>query len=340
MTWTSSTPIQSVSATQTVAVENNGNNSLIFTSVNPKTNSALDSAATTCPVDGSALAPGKSCILGLAFAPTTPSVSGEMDLVDNAWDSPQKISLYGAITQTATQLSFDTPPPATLITDHSAGTVVVGVRDNFGFLVSPPAVTVTVTGPGGYSQRYATIPVQGSASFSFGNTMKLTTAGTYTYTATSVGLTPAIASEVVNKPASMVAFTTPPPSTVQLGRNAGTVSVAIEDSDGNVVTTSTAGITLTVTGTNGYSQTYSQNATAGAVSFDLSSAFLTVSGTYTYTAASFNLTSATSTEAVSNPYVNFTAGPNGTLEIPDGFCLHRAVSSTSQTVAYGRARPR
>ena len=278
-----------------------------------------------------------TCILGLAFAPTTPYVSGEMDLVNNAWDSPQKISLYGAIAQTATQLSFDTPPPATLITDHAAGTVVVGVRDNFGFLVSSYSaeVTLTVTGPGGYSHTYLTAPVLGLASFSFGKTNKLTTAGTYTYTATSVGLTPATAIEVVNKPASMVAFTTPPPSTVQLGRNAGTVSVAIEDSDGNVVTTSTAGVTLTVTGPNDYSQTYSKNATAGAVSFDFSSALLTVSGTYTYTATSSNLTSATSTEAVNNPYVNFTAGPNGMLEIPSGFGLHQVVSFTSQTVAYG-----
>jgi len=59
------------SATQTVAVVNNGNQPLIFSSITPGANTAWDSQATTCSIPGNAsasLVPASACQIGVVFA--------------------------------------------------------------------------------------------------------------------------------------------------------------------------------------------------------------------------------------------------------------------------------
>ena len=101
--------------------------------------------------------------------------------------------------------------------------------------------------------------------------------------------------------AAKLGFTTPPASPIAAGGNAGTVQLGVEDSSGDVITSDPGTlISLTVTGPNGYSATYSATASSGIATFALASTPLTVAGTYTYTATATTLTQAVATEVV-NP---------------------------------------
>ncbi len=100
---------------------------------------------------------------------------------------------------TATQLVFTTPPAAAIGPGGNGGTADVTVEDAFGNIVTTPpvAVTVTITGPAGYTpQTYPSTSEGGTAIFGFGN-YPLTIPGTYTYTASSPGLVSAVSTESV-----------------------------------------------------------------------------------------------------------------------------------------------
>ena len=100
---------------------------------------------------------------------------------------------------TATQLVFNVPPAAAIAPGGNGGEVVVEVEDALGNVVDSPSVpvTVTVSGPAGYtSQSLSANTEDGAAPFSFANT-PLTIAGTYSYIATSPGLISAVAFESV-----------------------------------------------------------------------------------------------------------------------------------------------
>lgn len=105
--------------------------------------------------------------------------------------------------------------------------------------------------------------------------------------------------------ASQLVYTTAPASTVMYGNGPGTVAVALEDAAGDA-TTSTASVTLTVTSTAGYSQSYTVNAVNGTATFS-GLAVLPV-GSYTYTATSAGTTSAVAGESVSAATLTVTAG--------------------------------
>jgi large repetitive protein len=106
----------------------------------------------------------------------------------------------------AAQLAFSTPPPATLTYGASAGTVAVAVQDGAGnTTASTAAVTLTVTGPNGYNQTYNAAAVSGIATFNLGAVLPV---GSYTYAATSAGLTPASVGETVG-PATLTVTASP-----------------------------------------------------------------------------------------------------------------------------------
>ncbi len=97
------------------------------------------------------------------------------------------------------QLVFSTPPEATIASGNNGGSASVQVQDQNGNLIANPSVTVTVTitGPSGYTpQTLTAATVNGVASFDFAN-FPLTIPGTYEYTATAAGLIPASATETV-----------------------------------------------------------------------------------------------------------------------------------------------
>jgi sugar lactone lactonase YvrE len=99
---------------------------------------------------------------------------------------------------------------------------------------------------------------------------------------------------------SQLAFGTPPAANVTNGGNAGSaITVQEENASGTVVTTATDTITLTVSGPNSYSQTYTAVAVNGVATFNLGSAALTTNGLYLYLASSGTLTDAQVNETVS-----------------------------------------
>jgi hypothetical protein len=124
--------------------------------------------------------------------------------------------------------------------------------------------------------------------------------GTHTYTAQYVGDSsyPAMSfgslTVTVNAgAATQVAITGAPPAMLTYGGAPGTVTAAVEDGQGSQ-TSSTAAVTLTVTGPNGYSQSYSANAVSGVATFMLGASLPGV-GSYNYVASSNGVTSSAAT---------------------------------------------
>ena len=107
-------------------------------------------------------------------------------------------------------------------------------RDSSGntVLASTASVTVTITGPGGYSQSSTQSAASGVATFNLGSDT-LTTPGAYTLTAASSGLTSATATVIVSGAATQIAVTGLP-TTLAVGGNPGTETATIEDAGGNV----------------------------------------------------------------------------------------------------------
>jgi sugar lactone lactonase YvrE len=104
---------------------------------------------------------------------------------------------------TVTQLNFSASPSTPIVAGGNAGSAVaVQELDPFGNPVTSAndTITVTVTGPGGYSQTYTQAAVAGVATFNLSGAA-LTQAGGYTYTASIAAIptvTTAVANETVN----------------------------------------------------------------------------------------------------------------------------------------------
>jgi sugar lactone lactonase YvrE len=129
--------------------------------------------------------------------------------------------------------------------------------------------------------------------------------GSLTLTDDSLNASPAV-SQTIPLSGTVIgphlAFTTPPPSSLQVGHVPGTVAVSVEDSSNNVETTSSAMVTLTVTGPNSYVNVYTATASSGVATFS-SLASLSAVGSYSYTATDTadGLTQAVATETAWAP---------------------------------------
>jgi sugar lactone lactonase YvrE len=285
-----------------VTLTNDGNSEIDLSALLASANFNLSGSDTSCTAS-SALTPGESCILGIEFLPTTTgSLTGTITATDNVGNnatSTQSVALSGTGTApVATQLALS-GVPGTVQFGGNLGTVQVSVETSGGAVVtdSSASITVTITGPNEYSQQVTVSAVAGVATFNL-SSLAFSTAGGYTITATSSGLTQASASFTVTAaPATMLALSTIPP-TVALGGNLGTVQVSVETSGGAVVTSSTASITVTITGPNEYSQQVTISAVAGVATFNLSSLTFSTAGSYTITATSSGLTQASASFTV------------------------------------------
>src|SRR6185437_1295347 len=171
---------------------------------------------------------------------------------------------------------------------------------NDGVTSSSGTVTLKVTGPKSYSKEYTANAVSGVATFSGLDVLSMV--GNYTFTATDVpdGLSPAVASETVWAP--HLAFTRPPQMGLFPGQDPGTVVVSVEDIGNNVMSGSSAAVTLTVTGPGNYSKVYAATASSGVATFS-SLAALTLAGNYSYTATDVpdGFTQVVATEAIFGP---------------------------------------
>ena len=174
----------------------------------------------------------------------------------------------------AAKLSFTVQP-----TDVSAGApvspaVAVALQDSLGNTVSSSAASVTAalsgnTGTAGAHLRGATTrsAVSGVAVFS---SVSLDSAGTgYTLTASAAGLPAAVSTpfNVTPAPAARLGFTAQPSDVAAGAPMSPAVKVAVQDSLGNTVTSSTAGVTLAITSNTGTAGAHLRGAaTVSAVS--------------------------------------------------------------------------
>ena len=173
------------------------------------------------PVDGSPLANIKVYIDGTLFGTPTTGISrpdvaaaynnpaytnsgyqlvmsssaltlGSHSVTVIAIDVNNRSTTFGPLTINVTAASkvvFTMAPAASITAGGNAGMVTVALQNASGATTatSMGSVTLTVTGPGTYAQTYTANTTNGVASFALST--PLTAAGTYTYTASSTGVT-------------------------------------------------------------------------------------------------------------------------------------------------------
>ncbi len=165
---------------------------------------------------------------------------------------------------------------------------------------------------GGTLLGTSTLHSDGSASISLTTLPVGVDAVTAVYSGNTIYLTStsSIVTIDVNAIATAVVLTNAPPATVVSGGTVGMLMAAIKDANGNTLTHSTAPVTATVTGPNGYSQTLTIPAVNGVASLDLSSLTLNTAGTYTATTTSPGLLPAVaSVVVVPSTAVQITVSP-------------------------------
>jgi hypothetical protein len=292
----------STSAPQDVTFTNIGTSTLSVTALALFNQFTIGGADTTCSAS-TTLTADQSCILGTEFVPTAsgPTPQSQFRISDNAGNEPdavQYVILSGTgVGNAPAKLAFAGSIPS-IASGGNLGTVSVDIEDADSTLVAgaTSAVTLTITGPGGYSQTVTVPAAGGVASFDL-SSLPLSTAGVYTLTATSASLTQAQATVTVTAgnpnpgtPAQLAFAGSFPP--IPAGGSLGIVAVDVENLSGALQTSASNAVTLTLSGPGGFSQTYTVAATNGVADFNLSSLALTTPGTYTLTATSDGLTRA------------------------------------------------
>ncbi len=207
----------------------------------------------------------------------------------------------------------------TITSGGNMGTVTTLVQDANGNTVttSTATVTATITGPNGYSQAVTAPAVNGAATLNL-SALNLTTAGTYTVTTGSSGLTGTSATVTVSPGAASKLATSTVASSLTSGSNLGTLTATVEDTYNNTVPSSTAAVTAAILGPNGYSHTVTGTAVNGVASLNLSSLNLTTAGTYTVLTSGSGL-----------------AGTSAVLTVTPGAASKLATSEVASTLTSG-----
>jgi hypothetical protein len=209
----------------------------------------------------------------------------------------------------AAKLGFTTQPTNTAVGAAISPSIQVSVEDAQGNVVTTATNSITVAignNPGGgtLSGTLTQSAVNGTATFSGLSINKLGTGYTLTASATSLTQATSNAFNIVAGPPSQLAITVQPTNTVAGAGITPSVQVSVEDSIGNLVTTATNSITMSI-GTNPGSGTLSGTVTVSAVAGVATFPGLSINkaGTgYKLTASSGGLTAATSSA------FNITAG--------------------------------
>jgi len=279
------------SPAQNVTVTNNGNATLLPDALQPSANFNLSGAGTTCSTSGT-YAAGASCVLGIEFLPTAPgALRGSVTLTDNAANDPtstQSISVIGT--------GVALPVTATTLTSSNL-TPVAGSSVTFTAAIAPPPTGIPLGTVNFYSG--STLLGTGSVNSSGIATLTVTSlnAGTDVITAVYSGnaafasSTSAAITEQVSQGMHLAVGGIPP--FVAVGGNLGTPTVSIENPNNTVLTSSSALVTMTITGPDGYSQVVSAAAVDGVATLDLSALPLPELGAYTVTTSSPGLPSLT-----------------------------------------------
>jgi Chitobiase/beta-hexosaminidase C-terminal domain/Pectate lyase superfamily protein len=218
--------------------------------------------------------------------------------------TPAKLAV---VQQPANALTGATITPAVQVSvEDSSGTVVTTATN---------PVTLVLAGGTGLGGTLTATPQKGVATFS---NLTVSTAGTYTLSASSPSLTSATsAGFTITAPslpaAAKLAFSVQPSNAATQATITPAVQVSVEDSSGTVVTTATNPITVALAGGTGLGGTLTATPQKGIATFsDLS---VSTAGTYTLSASGTSLTPATSTSfTISTTTTN--NPPAGTVATP------------------------
>ena len=197
------------------------------------------------------------------------------------------------------QLVFTQIPGPSTAGQTLSSSVMVSIEDAYGNLVTSgtPMVTLSLSGPGNLAAGSTSSVAAQNGVATFSN-LVLDTAGSYTLQASSGVLTSNASSSftVTAAGASQLQFGQAPGTTMAGQVMSPSIQVDVEDRYHNLVTTSTAPLSLTANGPAGFATgTPTVNASGGIATF--SNLMLGTAGSYTLTAADTNssdgLTSAT-----------------------------------------------
>ena len=245
--------------------------------------------ATTVSLSGATIAAGATCTVTVGVASTAigtyTSTSGTVTATNANSGGASSATL--TVSVTPTRLVDTTVPATPIAAGGNAGAVSVALEDAAGNVAtnnSGTTITLVVTGPGSYSQTYTASTTNGVATFNL-SSVPLTTAGTYTYTASATSFTSAVATETVNPGAAtnllvtgLGIFTAPQMS--------GTATVRAVDGYGNTATAFAGTVTLTSSDTTATFSPASYTFTAGDNGSHAFTVTFNTAGTQTVTATS------------------------------------------------------
>jgi len=290
---TTGTAGQALSPSVTVAVEDAFGNVI-----------ATDTSTVTIAI---ASGPGGLATGSTTSAPATNGVATFSNLVfDTAGNYTLSVSdggLTGVTTgpitvnpAAATQLLLQTSPTSGAA-GQALGTLSVTLEDSFGNIATNDSSTVTVmvaSGPGGFAAGSTTSvhPASGLATFS---NLILDTAGAYTFSMSDGSLPDVITGTITISPAAasqLVLEQSPTNGTA--GQALGTLSVAVTDAFGNVITTDTSSAAVAVaTGPGGFATGSTTGVTAASGVATFSNLLLDTAGSYTLSVTDGTLTGVT-----------------------------------------------
>ncbi len=288
----SSTVTAGTVITPTVLVEDNYGNvvsdnstqvSLTFGGVNLGTQTVVNGVAT--------------------FAPQTLSVTGTKNVnasvVSSSSSLSNAVTVAFVVTPAAAAKLVITQSPISGSAGNTLGALKVAVEDQYGNLLTGNTSTVTLSvagGPGSLTAGSTTsvAAVNGIATFS---NLTLNTSGVYTLSVSDGTLAGATTTNVVISPstAAKLAFLVVPVTGITGTALSPSLTLAVEDQFGNLVTNNSSAITLSVaTGPAGFAagSKLTVNAVGGIATF--ANLMLNTVGTYTLTATDGALTKSTS----------------------------------------------
>ncbi|MGA3067140.1 MAG: Ser-Thr-rich GPI-anchored membrane family protein, partial [Tepidisphaeraceae bacterium] len=237
------------------------------------------------------------------FSAVTLDTPGSYTLtVTDGSDSSATSSSFTVSAAGASQLAFSVQPSNVAAGVANSPSIVVDVEDQFGNLASSDSSSVTLavhTGPGSAS---GTLTVSASGGIATFSNVILDTAGAYTLTATDGSLTAATSSSFTVSAGSayQVGFVQQPTSVAAGSTISPSVTVAVEDQYGNVVTTDSSNVTIAInTGSGTLNGTLTEAASSGVATFGNLS--IDTTGNYTFIASDGSLNTAVSNSFAVTP---------------------------------------
>jgi hypothetical protein len=266
----------------------------------------------------------------------TTSIANNVTITDSAGDHASGSRSTPIPPSAETKLVFSTEPPAT----GSAGIalsppITVSALDQFNNVFtadSSSMVTLTLNG-GTFAGGGNTVSAQLSSGVATFANLIISAAGSYTLTATDGALTSATSSSFTIAASTKLVFTQQPSQTVAGVAMSPAVTVAVENSSGNVITTDNSMVTLTLSSgsfANG-STTITAQAQSGVATFN--TLVIDTAGSYNLTASDGSLPTTQSnpfnivaqatrlvfTQQPNNTYAGEAINPSVAVALEDGF---------------------